>query len=66
MKKDIDFSKIEEAAPVPKEMVEGAEAYSKKFKRETNPYLPDTESYENWDYGWQEGESYEEYMNSDG
>lgn len=60
---NIDLSKLEqEAAPAPKEMVEGANAYSKGLPRDKNPYQPDTEAHKDWDWGWQEGENYDEYM----
>ncbi len=57
----IDHSKFnEKMAPPPQEMVDGAEAFSSGAERSENPHLPDTDSYEDWDYGWGEAESYEE------
>ena len=62
----IDLSKLEEdTAPVPKEVVEGANAYSEDLPRDENPYLTDTEAHKDWDWGWQESENYDEYINSE-
>ena len=62
----IDISKLEEdTAPVPKEVVEGANAYSEDLPRDKNPYLTDTEAHKDWDWGWQESENHDEYINSE-
>jgi hypothetical protein len=58
----IDWTKISQAKPTPKEAIEGSEAYVQGLLQTNNPYPKDTRAYTDWDWGWQEGENYEHYM----
>jgi ribosome modulation factor len=58
----IDYSRISEKAWVPKEMVEGSQAYVEGKAKDDNPYLIPTIEAERWLVGWINAECYDEYL----
>lgn len=56
----LDLSKINPNRKVTKAEIQGSESYNNG--KGINPYKKGTKAYENWNYGWEEAENYDDYL----
>lgn len=57
----IDWTNIQQAAPVDPIFLEGAHAHGSQLPLMANPYPPDGIEHAKWNDGWQEAEYAKEY-----
>jgi hypothetical protein len=58
---NIDLTDDKLGADVPKECIEGGEAFAKGIKVDDNPYPKDTQQHQDWELGWCNAEGYDQF-----